>query len=426
VPRQRDFLEALSKMSDQPFSSEHRARFRELRAVGELTAVNVHNENLACGPWLIDCDLGDSDAANRLEARFRVAVRKAAFAAGAPYRVNRLDWWISKLAGGKPLPFIQGLIERSAEFCEELETNGLELGLAPRKPGAEGGLYRDRYLCDCGEPYFLYDGPPPSFSDPKTEFEYWTNHIWTGFKKSMAEPAPFGGLGRRQDQETREAYRDRVRRRSDNLYAGMKRWIRGLSYDLAVLQANYIIDRGLRVEAAVRMFQDESNDLIESVRVFWRESSKRLGLSYRKQEKECVDLAKPFREVSEDLRHLTSAVPTETHSGRGVVANPNPQSKVATSRQGVTTAKKRGRHSNPERRDAIQKAILLQGEAWRHNLSEILEELDRKEVDLGDFQNLVIDLGDDQSKRVSSWEDLGLADGDQRKKLIDALRKYLD
>ena len=54
----------------------------------------------------------------------------------------------------------------------------------------------------------------------------------------------------------------------------------------AVLQANYIIDCGLRGNAAMRAFQDQSVGLIESVRTFGQESSKRLGLSYRRQEKE--------------------------------------------------------------------------------------------------------------------------------------------
>ena len=79
----------------------------------------------------------------------------------------------------------------------------------------------------------------------------------------------------------------------------------------AVLQANYIIDCGLRGNAAMRAFQDQSVGLIESVRTFGQESSKRLGLSYRRQEKDSVDPAKPFGEVGEDLRHLMLAMPAE-------------------------------------------------------------------------------------------------------------------
>jgi hypothetical protein len=73
-------------MSDLPFSSEHKALFQELRAVGELHAINLHNQNLDFGPWQLGCDLTDVNTANRLKARFRVAVRKAAMAVGAPYR----------------------------------------------------------------------------------------------------------------------------------------------------------------------------------------------------------------------------------------------------------------------------------------------------------------------------------------------------
>ena len=86
----------------------------------------------------------------------------------------------------------------------------------------------------------------------------------------------------------------------------MRGTIRGLSFDLAVLQANYVIDRGLRGNNAFRTLQDESVALVDSVRVFWRESSNRLGLSYGKQEIEVVELAKPFQKVGEDLRQLTS------------------------------------------------------------------------------------------------------------------------
>jgi hypothetical protein len=44
------------------------------------------------------------------------------------------------------------------------------------------------------------------------------------------------------------------------------------------------------------------------VRAFWRESSKRLGLSFIKQQRHGVDLVKPFREVGADLQHLISVM----------------------------------------------------------------------------------------------------------------------
>ena len=63
-------------MSQLPFSNEHRARFRDLSAVGEVYAVNLHKENLYFGPWLLGCDSTDLDTAYRLKERFRAATQK--------------------------------------------------------------------------------------------------------------------------------------------------------------------------------------------------------------------------------------------------------------------------------------------------------------------------------------------------------------
>jgi hypothetical protein len=66
------------------------------------------------------------------------------------------------------------------------------------------------------------------------------------------------------------------------------------------------------------------------------------------------------------------------------------------------------------------------GEGWRDHLDEVFEELDGKGVHLGDFQNMKVDLGEDQHAGVSKWEDLALAEGGQRRQILDALRKYTD
>jgi hypothetical protein len=164
--------------------------------------------------------------------------------------------------------------------------------------------------------------------------------------------------------------------------------MRGLSYDLAVLQANYIIDRGLYGEAAMRAFQDESADLIESVRTFCREGSKRLGLAYARQEKEGVDPTELFRDVGEDLRNLAS--------GR---QNSAPES---ASPRALNTGTRRGRPPDPKRRDAIRTTMSTYGAHWRGHLNDIFAELDSREVGLGDFQNLKIDLGDGERAPVST------------------------
>jgi hypothetical protein len=87
---------------------------------------------------------------------------------------------------------------------------------------------------------------------------------------------------------------------------------------------------------------------------------------------------------------------------------------------------RRGRRPNAVRRDAIRCAINKYGDEWRDHLLEIFAELDTNEVQLGDFQTLRIDLEDGQSSKVLGWADLDLAQGKQRRQIVDALRKYTD
>jgi hypothetical protein len=351
------------EVSDLLFSSEHKARFIELRASGEMFALNMHDENLSTGPWHVDCRLSDSDAAGRLKARFRAAIKKVALAAGAPGRVNRIDWWISKLTRGKQVQRLDDLIQRSAEFCEELEANAFELGRTAAK-STELGLYRDRYPCDWGEPYFLYDGPRRLFSDPVAEFKYWSEHIWYGFKdKAVGDMAALSGPRERYPGEQRQAYRIRVKQRVEFRYAVMKKAMKGLSYDLAVLQANYVIDRGLRGDEAVREFRDASAELIDRVKTFWRQSSKRLGLSYHKQEQQVLDVAEPFGEVGSDLRLLTlEADPTASRLAAAQDPSPRVIADVATHGESpVVTTATGGKAAGDERRAADPSAVQSPG-----------------------------------------------------------------
>ena len=45
---------------------------------------------------------------------------------------------------------------------------------------------------------------------------------------------------------------------------------------------------------------------------------------------------------------------------------------------------------------------------------------------LGDFQNMKIDLDEGKSTPVSTWPDLDLAAGAQRRQIVDVLRKYVN
>jgi hypothetical protein len=94
--------------------------------------------------------------------------------------------------------------------------------------------------------------------------------------------------------------------------------------------------------------------------------------------------------------------------------------------QVLKPSKRRGRRPNQERRNAIRSAIAAHGDKWRDHISEIFTDLDGQEVALGDFQSTKVDLGGGQRATVSNWADLDLVEGEQRRQLIDTLRKYLD
>ena len=102
------------------------------------------------------------------------------------------------------------------------------------------------------------------------------------------------------------------------------------------------------------------------------------------------------------------------------------RSENASENPAKRTTRKSGRHANLKRRDAIHSAITQHGNEWRDHLSEIFTELDSNDVSLGDFEGREIDLGDGESAKVWKWEDHDLAQGEQRKQIIDALRKYAD
>jgi hypothetical protein len=104
----------------------------------------------------------------------------------------------------------------------------------------------------------------------------------------------------------------------------------------------------------------------------------------------------------------------------------SPASAEDTSRKGSESAKRRGRPPDQGRRDAISCELRKHGDAWREHLEEIFTELDSQKVPLRDFQGMKIDLGEGKSAPAWTWAELDLADGDKRRQIIDALRKYAD
>lgn len=319
--------------ADLQFSSEHKAQFGALLQVGELHAINGHPENLDFGPWQVGSHISDFDSFVRLRSRFRAAARKAAMAAGAPHRANLQDWWIAKLARGEKVPSITGLLQRSVELCEEFESKYLELPPPPEDARGPRGLSRDRYPCDPPTPYFLYTDPDHRpLGDADEEFAYWRQFIWEHFNGNADFSGGIPSKRRRwtddagkKREETQEETRRHMRERVENRTSILDACMLGLCYDLAVLQANYVLDRALQGEVATSAFERESEAEVASVLVAWREKTRLFGLSWQKQQRRKIDFFKTFQEVGTDLSHLINRTPlsAERSVSNDVIIRPN-------------------------------------------------------------------------------------------------------
>jgi hypothetical protein len=85
--------------------------------------------------------------------------------------------------------------------------------------------------------------------------------------------------------------------------------IAGLSYDLAVLHANFVIDLGLRGQKAMDAFRRESPDVLKQVTAEWRSGRKRLALTTYGIGHQWTALRRPWERVGADLRLLLPNIP---------------------------------------------------------------------------------------------------------------------
>jgi hypothetical protein len=298
----------------EPRFSEYRSVLEKLLEMGDLTAINTRGDGRDCGPWLVIGDPPDSDIAERLSRSFRSVVRKAAMAAGAPHRVALLDWWICKLTRGMKQSSISKIIQKSVDYCNELEDDAVELGSAV-EPKSLPGLHRDKYPRLFPALNWPFTEPLDPLLDANAELTFREKCVWRSFDEAIDGQARAPRIRRRWiDQEgnkcaqTREDVCRRAKERVESRTGCLSSLLQDLSYDLAVVRANYVIDRDLRGDDAVRVFKEESAALVESVRSAWRKSSKRLGLSWRKDTNS--DFEELFRKVGEDLLRLTAAMPS--------------------------------------------------------------------------------------------------------------------
>jgi hypothetical protein len=120
-------------------------------------------------------------------------------------------------------------------------------------------------------------------------------------------------------------------------------------------------------------------------------------------------------------------------------ANPAPEPEFQAKTQGVgqmdsgkagaqaaaKITRRRGRRPNLKRRNDIHRAMAKHGDEWRDHLPEILAELDNDGVPMERLYGFRIDVGDGASQTARKWEDLDLALGKERERVVDALRRYV-
>jgi hypothetical protein len=309
--------------TDAAFWRDLEAQFRELKNPIRLVATVLE------GRWSFTSD-GPSDPRGRKRLRqlFDSLARRAAIAAGTPNRANALEGWLNRLRdespyfqpihgtsqeGGchygpsdvPPVPprfdatqsgapeaekhftggWIQDLVSASAEYCIVCATRAFELETAAGGDSV-AGLRRDRYPFR----YWLYDHSHEPIAEPKAELDYWKAHVWRGYHVLI------------------EKY-ERLSMEWADRHEKLNHATAGLSYDLAVLQANYAIDRGLRGEEAMQAFRDEAALLLEEVTSSWRASCERLAITFEDETEEVKNLAQPFHRVRDDLRRLLHELP---------------------------------------------------------------------------------------------------------------------
>jgi hypothetical protein len=109
----------------------------------------------------------------------------------------------------------------------------------------------------------------------------------------------------------------------------------------------------------------------------------------------------------------------------GVEVSPGMPIREATpSFSDSSSRKRRGQPGDPRLRQAIRNEKEKHDEEWRNHLHEIFSALHSLDVPMGRFRNIFIQHEDGTRLPVSNWTDLDMADGVDRKRMIERLRKY--
>lgn len=268
---------------------------------------------------------GGDDDSETLRESFRRLVKRAEVASGGRLTgAEAVDAWLNRLHkfyAGRRRKYaldhwhLKDVLKASAEYCEELATHvneardsgteGIWTALKQRfgelpNPEPHLSAIRRGETClhlDHKFRYWLYDHSHKPLADPKAELDYWGAYVRRGYHVVIANCCERSGpiWAKRHEK--------------------LKRAIRGLSSDLAVLQASYVISRGLRGEEAIQAFQNESAELLQEVTSEWRSSCERLAVMFEDDTEQVKNLAKPFDDIRNDL-HLAAG----GSSGAGMIS----------------------------------------------------------------------------------------------------------
>jgi hypothetical protein len=320
--------------TDSDFWKDLEAQFRSLPDPrGQMRVL------LDEGLWHVSDDAHVDAGRRRLHAEFEDWARRAAIKSGVPNKENAFYGWLNLLREESPHfrvlfgrkgngdetdgGYIKNVALASAEYCTKRGTLALELEVAAMNSGSTPGLRRDRYPFSSWLDYH----PHEPLDDPKAELDYWKAHIVSGYNSLIDNYARLG-MGSWA-----------------NRHEKLNQTVRGLSYDLAVLQANYVLDQGFAAEKAMQIFRHESVELLREVTSLWRTGCERLTTSFSNPSGEIKGLAKPFQRVSDDLRQLLALLPERKLAG-DVEGEGNV--KTASTSGELPTAKKRPRKRNEQ------------------------------------------------------------------------------
>jgi hypothetical protein len=203
-------------------------------------------------------------------------------------------------------------------------------------------------------------GPSPrGFSNPRDEWEYWRKAAWKGYHAQIRSAAQRGMAPTSRNEKLAHA-------------------IGGLAYDLAVVKANEILDRGLRSESAIETYRDEVAEIQEGVESAWRASRERLAVSFEDDTEEVKRLAQPFHRVRDDLRRLL-------HEPTDIEGNGADLAQLAS--QVPTKGRKRGPKPDYE------------------TAGRVAEVIARVAPD-GDSRSMLDEVCDAAPKKTLEWEDI--------------------